>query len=107
MVKYCIQAYYELNVTDRHKALLDLRISTHPIMSITAGVSPFAGGPDSSIDLAWHTLLGNTSIEVSQNELGRNGNHQESVSTADGKYMVWLGVFHQLHCIVHEKFRPS
>ena len=75
-------------------------------MSIPAGISPYAGGPDPEIDLAWHKLLGNTSIRVSKSELQRNGNHRESVALRDENdddndgYMVWLGVYHQLHCIV-------
>lgn len=70
-------------------------------MSVPAGRSPFAGGPSHDIDLAWHNFLANTTIRVSQDELNRNTNHQESVALSEGGgYMVWLGVYHQLHCIV-------
>ena len=82
-------------------ALTDLTIRTKSLLSTTAGASPFAGGPDNEIDLAWHNLLGNTTVRVSQEELNRNGNHRESVALPEhGGHMVWLGVFHQLHCLV-------
>ena len=78
-------------------------------MSVPAGMSPYAGGPDPDIDLAWHELLGNTSIRVSHSELQRNGNHQESIALPknDDGYMVWLGVYHQLHCIVSSTSIPG
>ena len=82
-------------------ALTDLTIRTKPLLSTTAGASPFAGGPDNEVDLAWHNLLGNTTIRASQEELNRNGNHRESVALPEnGGHLVWLGVFHQLHCLV-------
>ena len=43
-------------------------------------------------------------IRVTAAELGRN--NQESVTlTEGGGYLGWLGVFHELHCIV--RFYPS
>ena len=82
-------------------ALLDLDIQIKPTLFMTAGASPFAGPPIPEIDETWHILLGNTSIRVSQEELNRNGNRRESISLPEnGGHMVWLGVFHQLHCLV-------
>ena len=72
-------------------------------MSITAGMSPYAGGPTAEIDNAWHDLLGNISLRVSRSELNMNGNHKSSIELpGNGGYLVWLGAFHQLHCLVNK-----
>jgi hypothetical protein len=64
-------------------------------------MSPFAGGPDEKVDGAWRDLMSSISVRVSQEELNNNGNHQESVSLPEnGGNLVWLNVFHQLHCLV-------
>jgi hypothetical protein len=64
-------------------------------------MSPFAGGPDEKVDGAWRDLMSSISVRVSQEELNSNGNHQESVSLPEGGgNLVWLNVFHQLHCLV-------
>ena len=88
------------------EALHDIDFRLTEFESIPAGLSPYAGGPSIEVDAAWHELLGNTSIRVSQEELLRNGNHHESVAlqNQDG-YMVWLGVYHQLHCMVSKVLR--
>ncbi|OCL07609.1 hypothetical protein AOQ84DRAFT_294757, partial [Glonium stellatum] len=49
-----------------------------PTMSITAGMSPYAGGPGGDVDDSWHDLMGNISVRVTQSELNQNGNHKES-----------------------------
>ena len=68
---------------------------------MTAGASPYAGGPGPDIDKSWHDLLGDISIRVSESELQHNGNHKSSIRLPkDGGYLVWLGAFHQLHCLV-------
>ena len=82
------------------KALRDLAVQVKPAQYITAGSSPFAGGPTKEVDLAWRKLLANISIRVSDEELSRNGDRTESVALTEGGRMVWLGVFHQLHCLV-------
>ena len=59
------------------------------------------GPPSFEIDRAWHELLENTTIRVTANELSRNGDRQESIALPEGGgHMVWLGAFHQLHCLV-------
>lgn len=84
-------------------ALSDLTIQFKPKMSVPAPMSPFAGPPSREVDLAWHTLLGNTSIRVSQEELNRNGNHNKSVALPRSEeHLAWLNVFHQLHCLVSQ-----
>lgn len=63
--------------------------------------SPFAGPPSPSIDQRWHDLLSSISLRVSEDELQRS--NQTSVALpVGGGYMAWLGVYHQLHCIVRE-----
>ncbi|KAI1407128.1 hypothetical protein F5Y13DRAFT_175597 [Hypoxylon sp. FL1857] len=61
-------------------------------------ISPFAGPPSPSVDKAWHELLEQTTLRASADELKLS--NQTSVELPEGGgYMVWLGVFHQLHCI--------
>ncbi|KAI0428525.1 hypothetical protein F5Y09DRAFT_312895 [Xylaria sp. FL1042] len=74
--------------------------------------SPFSGPPSSSVDEAWHELLRFTTLRASASEL--EPSNQTSVELPDGGYMVWLGVFHQLHCIkmlrqlrYREHYRPQ
>lgn len=62
--------------------------------------SPYAGLPSPSIDAAWHYLLEHTTIRVTPTELNRS--NQTSVELPGGGYMAWLGVFHELHCIVSQ-----
>ncbi|KAF2176823.1 hypothetical protein K469DRAFT_605635, partial [Zopfia rhizophila CBS 207.26] len=62
--------------------------------------SAWVGSPGGPTDDAWHELVGNTSIRVTDEELRRNGNHQRSVPLPEGGgNLVWLGVFHQIHCL--------
>jgi hypothetical protein len=60
--------------------------------------SPFAGNPSQEVDEAWHNLMLNMSIRVSKEELEAHG--QTSVELPGGGYLAWLGVFHELHCVV-------
>lgn len=60
--------------------------------------SPFTGSPGPESDRAWHDLLSNMSVRVSREELERG--NQTSVELPGGGYMAWLGVFHELHCVV-------
>ena len=60
--------------------------------------SPFAGPPSLNTDAAWHDLMGNMSIRVTKAELEAHG--QQSVQLPGGGYLAWLGVFHELHCVV-------
>lgn len=64
--------------------------------------SPFTGSPSPESDRAWHDLLSNMSVRVSREELERGD--QTSVELPDGGYMAWLGVFHELHCVVSTAF---
>ena len=61
--------------------------------------SPFAGPPSPAVDEAWHDLMGNMSIRVTREELDQN--HQTSVELPSGGYLAWLGMFHELHCVVN------
>jgi hypothetical protein len=88
-------------LADHIVALLNPNIRYHANKTITAGMSPFAGGPDEKVDDAWRDLMSSISVRASQEELNMNGNHQESVSLPQGGgNLVWLNVFHQLHCLV-------
>ena len=60
--------------------------------------SPFAGPPSLETDVAWHDLMGNMSIRVTKAELEAHG--QKSIKLPGGGYLAWLGVFHELHCVV-------
>ena len=42
--------------------------------------------------------MGNMSIRVTKAELEAHG--QTSVQLPGGGYLAWLGVFHELHCVV-------
>lgn len=90
---------------DRGFALLndtiqDLNVQVRPTEYVVAGASTYAGGPTADVDGAWHRLLANISIRVSDEEIARNGDRTSSVRLPAGGQMVWLGVFHQLHCLV-------
>ena len=59
----------------------------------------FTGPPSTGVDEAWNELLAPMHIRVSKEELERNG--QSSVALPEsGGHLAWLGVFHDLHCIV-------
>ena len=61
--------------------------------------NPYAGPPGSEIDQAWSNLLEPMNIRVTEAELKRTG--QSSVALPEGGgSLAWLGVFHELHCIV-------
>lgn len=60
--------------------------------------SPFTGTPNAESDEAWDGLLSSMTIRVSEAEL-QKGN-QSSVALPNGGYMAWLGVYHELHCVV-------
>lgn len=65
--------------------------------------SPFTGSPGPESDRAWHDLLSNMTVRVSREELERG--NQTSVELPGGGYMAWLGVFHELHCVVSTVLR--
>ena len=61
--------------------------------------SSFAGPPSPETDAAWTNLLAPMHMRVSIEELRRD--NQESVPLPEGGgYLGWMGVFHELHCIV-------
>ncbi|KAM3066192.1 hypothetical protein ACMFMG_012152 [Clarireedia jacksonii] len=83
--------------------------SLHPINGLAIKYQPqiytdfeeseFAGSPSPSVDKAWHDLLAKITIRVTAAELEYS--NQTSVELPEGGgYMAWLGVYHQLHCIV-------
>ncbi|RAK78074.1 uncharacterized protein BO72DRAFT_495607 [Aspergillus fijiensis CBS 313.89] len=59
--------------------------------------------PGSLADAAWEDLLGDMFIRVSTEELDLA--NQTSISLPrDDKHLAWLGVYHDLHCIVQPPF---
>lgn len=80
-------------------AIDDLRIRYSPMLFHRLNATPYAGPPSPEIDSAWDALLAPMHIAVSKVELERD--NQESVALPEsGGYLGWLGVFHELHCIV-------
>ena len=61
--------------------------------------TPYAGAPSPTIDTAWDKLLEPMHMRVTEGELRRD--NQASVSLPEGGgFLGWMGVFHELHCIV-------
>ena len=61
--------------------------------------SRFAGKPSPEIDATWEELLAPMNIRVTKAEL--DSENVESIPLAEGGgYLSWIGVFHQVHCIV-------
>ena len=61
--------------------------------------NPYAGQPSPEVDAAWEALLAPKHIRISEEELRRD--NQDSVSLPEGGgHLGWLGVFHEMHCIV-------
>lgn len=70
-----------------------------PTLFHRLNATPYAGPPSPELDAAWDTLLAPMHISVSAEELKRD--NQESVALPEsGGYLGWMGVFHELHCIV-------
>ena len=86
--------------TISNDAVRGLDISIQDAVLHNLSRSAFAGPPpDASIDGAWEALLAPMDMRVSKDELAQSG--QSSVALPEGGgNLVWLGVFHELHCIV-------
>ena len=81
------------------QAIDGLEIKYRPQIYTDFEKSPYAGLPSPELDKAWQNLLSPIDIRVSAFELKRS--NQTSISLPEGGgYMAWLGVFHELHCIV-------
>lgn len=78
--------------------LPDLSISFQPEIWPMMHNSPYVGPPSEAVDKAWEDLLAPMTIRVTDEELQIH--NQSSVSLPDGGHFAWLGVFHQLHCVV-------
>ena len=82
-------------------AIDNLQFSYRPTLFHRLNSTPYAGRPSPDIDRAWDALLAPMHITVSRIELERS--NQESVALPEsGGYLGWLGVFHELHCIVND-----
>ena len=107
-----IQAYTARSGTSLHResygflsvwylieiALPGVSLSYQPKVYADFEKSPFAGLPSPVLDKSWHDLLANISLRVSAEEL--SSSNQSSVALPGSGYMAWLGVSHELHCIV-------
>ena len=70
---------------------------SRPFVNLTD--NPYAGEPSQKTDDAWDILLGNMNIRVTTEELAKKS--QTSISLPEGGgHLAWLGLFHELHCIV-------
>lgn len=59
----------------------------------------YSGPPSDKIDQAWNELFEPRDIRISSTEL--EANERTSVQLPDGGgHLAWLGVFHELHCVV-------
>ena len=77
--------------------------------------SVYAGDPSPELDLAWHYLFeGKSFSKCPDNAIDKNSDNNirvekhdlddlglDSIQLADGGYIAQLGVFHELHCLVH------
>ena len=80
-------------------AIDGLNIKYSPYLFQNLSSSPYGGPPAPESDAAWDALLAPMHIRVSGAELQRD--NQESVAlTEGGGFLGWMGVFHELHCIV-------
>ena len=80
-------------------AIDNLHIAYTPSIFHRLNATPYAGPPSPEIDAAWDALLKPMHISVSEAELKRD--NQDSVALPEsGGYLGWMGVFHELHCIV-------
>jgi len=77
---------------------VDLKISYEPKIFTAFQDSPYTGLPSPETDRAWHDLMANMSIRVSHQELAKA--NLTSTELPDGGYMAWLGVYHEMHCVV-------
>lgn len=60
--------------------------------------SRYSGPPHPDIDKSWDELFKFRDIRVTAEEL--NFNQRTSVELPEGGYMAWLGIWHELHCVV-------
>ncbi len=66
----------------------------------------YAGPPSDEIDTAWNLLLAPMHVRITREELERD--NQASVPLPEGGgYLGWMGVFHELHCVVSAFFPPQ
>ena len=76
-----------------------LAIAYAPMVFRNLTNNRYAGEPSKELDAAWNDLMAPMHIRVTAEELQQD--NQESVQLKEGGgYLGWLGVFHELHCIV-------
>lgn len=59
--------------------------------------NPFVGAPRPELDDAWHDLLENSYVHVSEQTLQKL--NRSTIALNDGSYVGGLGVYHELHCL--------
>ena len=80
-------------------AIDNVHITYNPTLFHRLNATPYAGPPSPEVDAAWDALLAPMHITVSEQELKRD--NQASIPLPEsGGYLGWMGVFHELHCIV-------
>jgi hypothetical protein len=65
----------------------------------------FVERPGVEPDAKWRSLLHDRYIRVSKDELLRN--ERGSIELPGGGYLAWIGVFHELHCVVSQYLREA
>ncbi|KAK7186853.1 uncharacterized protein CC84DRAFT_1092207 [Paraphaeosphaeria sporulosa] len=61
--------------------------------------NPYKGHPRPELDQAWHDLLENSNIRVSEEELKKINRTSIKLTDGSGDYMAGLNVHHHLHCL--------
>lgn len=77
-------------------AIDNLHMTFKPTFFHRLNATPYAGPPSPAIDDAWDALLAPMHISVSQAELARDN----QALPESGGCLGWMGVFHELHCMV-------
>ena len=78
----------------------NLHITYSPTLFHRLNATTSAGSRPPEIDVAWDALLAPMHITVSKADL--ECDNQDSVARPEsGGYLGWMGVFHELHCIVN------
>ncbi|KAJ7596521.1 hypothetical protein C8J56DRAFT_1158593 [Mycena floridula] len=62
-------------------------------------IRPYQGTPSEELDERWFNLYKDTSIAISQAQADHLTNKTSPAPGQEGKYLITLSMFHQLHCL--------
>ena len=80
-------------------AVDDLEIEFQKSNTEVYEMSGYHGTPNAEMDRLWEDLIRSRFIAVSHDELERSGRTSIAIKP-EGPYLAWLGIFHELHCLV-------